>query len=244
MFAAFPFSVGGANKLTHRKRDGSVLSYQYDNLNRMTRKTVPSRAGLPSLHTRDVFYNYDLRNLQLGARFDSVNGEGIVNSYDGFGRMLSSQTNMSGLNKTFTYQHDDNGNRTRIVHPDSEQFNYEFDGLNRVNHIKQSTTSLATIAYNNRGSQASLDGGVASTMIYDLVGRLSSLSHDLAGTAADKWSLITGTLYRPTLTYENVGTKCASSRKIWRQQKLREKVVPEGGFEPPTQRFSVACSTN
>ena len=34
------------NRLTHRKRDGSVLAFQYDNLNRLIRKTVPERAGL------------------------------------------------------------------------------------------------------------------------------------------------------------------------------------------------------
>ncbi len=36
---------------------------------------------------RDAHYNYDLRNLQLQARFDSAAGEGVTNAYDGFGRL-------------------------------------------------------------------------------------------------------------------------------------------------------------
>src|SRR3546814_10694604 len=65
----FPYTT--LFRLTLRKRDGSILSFQYDALNRMTVKTVPERAGLDASHARDVFYEYDLRSLQLKARFDS-----------------------------------------------------------------------------------------------------------------------------------------------------------------------------
>ncbi|MEP2990316.1 MAG: RHS repeat-associated core domain-containing protein [Parasphingorhabdus sp.] len=183
-YEAYTYDTKG-NQLTHRKRDGSTLSFQYDALNRVTRKTVPERTGLSSTHTRDVFYSYDNRGLQTKARFDNINGEGVTNVYDSFGRMTSSQINMSGLNKTLTYVHDKNGNRTRVTHPDGQQFNYEFDGLNRVDNIKRTSTSLATLSYNNRGLQASLGVGVTSNMIYDAAGRLSNLSHDLAGSDSD-----------------------------------------------------------
>src|SRR3546814_9894025 len=55
-----------------RKRDGSTLTYQYDALNRMTKKVVPARTGLASTHTRDVYYGYDARGQQLYARFDGA----------------------------------------------------------------------------------------------------------------------------------------------------------------------------
>src|SRR3546814_7905083 len=64
----FPYTT--LFRSTLRKRDGSILSFQYDALNRMTVKTVPERAGLDASHARDVFYEYDLRSLQLKARFD------------------------------------------------------------------------------------------------------------------------------------------------------------------------------
>ncbi len=80
------------NRTSLRKRDGSTLTYGYDALNRNTVKVVPERSGLSSTHTRDVYYGYDLRGLQTYARFDSSGGEGITNTYDGFGRLTSSNS--------------------------------------------------------------------------------------------------------------------------------------------------------
>lgn len=72
------------NRTSLRKRDGQTLTYSYDALNRVTVKT-PS-AG------QSTHYGYDLRGLQLYARFNSASGEGVTNSYDGFGRQVSSTT--------------------------------------------------------------------------------------------------------------------------------------------------------
>ena len=77
------------NRTSLRKRDGSVLAFHYDALNRMTAKIVPERAGLTAAQTRDVHYDYDLRGLQTKARFDSLGGEGVTTAYDGFGRVTS-----------------------------------------------------------------------------------------------------------------------------------------------------------
>src|SRR3546814_15592446 len=63
------------NRTSLRKRDGSTLTYQYDALNRMTKKVVPARTGLASTHTRDVYYGYDARGQQLYARFDELGRE-------------------------------------------------------------------------------------------------------------------------------------------------------------------------
>jgi RHS repeat-associated protein len=165
------------------KRDGSVISYQYDALNRNTVKIVPERAGLSATHTRDVYYGYDLRGLQIWARFDNVTGEGTNTGYDGFGRMTLSQMVIDGATRTLTYQYDKNSNRTQITHPDGQLLNYQYDGLNRMKAYLQGTTSLGTMTYNNRGRMAAMAGGVPTTYTYDPVGRLSALSHNLGGTA-------------------------------------------------------------
>ena len=80
------------NRTSARKRDGRVFTFAYDNLNRVTSKTVPDgcapiQVGTcpPASATRDVYYGYDIRGLQLYARFDSASGEGINNAYDGYG---------------------------------------------------------------------------------------------------------------------------------------------------------------
>src|SRR3546814_7600361 len=82
-----------------RKRDGSTLTYQYDALNRMTKKVVPARTGLASTHTRDVYYGYDARGQQLYARFDgaSSSSEGLTTVSDALGRMTSSALKMDGV---------------------------------------------------------------------------------------------------------------------------------------------------
>lgn len=66
------------NRKTFRKRDGSTLAYDYDNLDRVIRKIVPERPGLTAAQTRDVHYDYDnALGLQIMARFDGLDGEGV-----------------------------------------------------------------------------------------------------------------------------------------------------------------------
>jgi RHS repeat-associated protein len=168
------------------KRDGSVLAYSYDVLNRMTSKDVDAtnmRPTLAATHKRDVYYGYDLRGLQLFARFDSISGEGLTTAYDGFGRLSSSALLMDGSTRTLTYVFDKNNNRTQVTHPDAVQANYQYDGLNRMKTFLTGTTSLGTMTYNNPGLRATLTGGVPTTYGYDPVGRLNSLAHNLGGTA-------------------------------------------------------------
>ncbi|HYD38570.1 MAG TPA: hypothetical protein VEA60_13220 [Allosphingosinicella sp.] len=122
-----------------------MLGFDYDALNRMTRKTVPERSGLDPIHSRDVFYAYDLRGLQPKARFDSLSDEGVTNAYDGFGRMLWTNTNQGGQSRTLWFEHDADGHRTRLTHPaGGAVFGYLYDGVGRMiaAHEKASPASL------------------------------------------------------------------------------------------------------
>jgi RHS repeat-associated protein len=179
------------NRTSVRKRDGSVLTYQYDALNRNTVKIVPERAGLAATHTRDVYYGYDNRGLQTYARFDSATGEGIANSYDGFGRLASTSQVIDGTTRTLSYKRDKNGNRTELTWMDGAKTSYSYDGLNRMSVLYEgalgSTVNMLTYAYNNRGGIATQTGrySQATTLSYDTVGRLSSMAHNVAGTTND-----------------------------------------------------------
>ncbi|MBV8685926.1 MAG: RHS repeat protein, partial [Alphaproteobacteria bacterium] len=86
-YEAYGYDANG-NRTSLRKRDGAVLAFDYDALNRVTRKVVPERAGLAAAQTRDVFYRYDNRGLQLGAWYDGVGGEGVSSGYDAAGRLV------------------------------------------------------------------------------------------------------------------------------------------------------------
>jgi RHS repeat-associated protein len=187
-FEAYTYDPGG-NRTSSRKRDGSVLSFAYDALGRMTVKTVPTRGDLTAAQVRDVYYSYDLRNLQTAARFDSASGEGIANVYDGFGRLTSTSTSMGGNTRTLAYQYDREGGRTRITHPDGQWFNTSYDGLNRP--LLLQANGAATIAGNEYYPHGGLwvinRIGQATEINYDTVQRPYVLHHYLPTAGNVQW---------------------------------------------------------
>lgn len=185
-YEKYTYDLNG-NRTALRKRDGKSIAYEYDKLNRLTRENFPT--GTIS----DVYYGYDLRNLQLYARFDSSapTATGLTSTFDEFGRPETASTNQSGGARTLNYLHDAEGNRTRVTHPDGKYFAYSYDGLNRLKLITENnaTTALATITYDNQGRRQTLARGasVSSTGYgYDGVSRLKTLTQNLSTTAYDE----------------------------------------------------------
>ena len=183
-----------SNRTSYRKRDGRTFTFTYDALNRVTSKVVPDACvsgftctNVAASATRDVFYGYDNRGLQLFARFDSTAGEGITNVFDNMGRPSSSSTNMGGVTRTLSYLYDADSNRIRVTHPDSNYTTYEYDGLDRMNLIRENgSTSLYAITFDNQGRRSNASRTVASTAYgYDSISRLATLTDDLSGTSAD-----------------------------------------------------------
>ncbi|HEY5721952.1 MAG TPA: RHS repeat-associated core domain-containing protein [Allosphingosinicella sp.] len=187
-YEAYGYDANG-NRTSFRKRDGSLLTYTYDALNRMSVKFVPERGApfpLSTAQTRDVYYAYDLRGLQTEADFDSLSGEGLTTSYDGFGRQASNISTMGGATRTLAYQHDRNGSRTELTWPDGIKMSFVYDGLNRMSDVRQgalgSTTSIGAIAYKSDGARDSAAyGGNGTSYGYDGIGRLNSLADTFSG---------------------------------------------------------------
>ncbi|MBK9588203.1 MAG: RHS repeat-associated core domain-containing protein [Sphingomonadales bacterium] len=198
-YEAYGYDQGG-NRTSFRKRDGSTLAYQYDALNRVTAKLVPERAGLDPVHTRDVYYGYDNRGLQLFARFDGPLGEGISTSYDGLGRNIETTTALGGLTRTLKHQYDMNGNRTRITHPDGAIFDYTYDPLSRLRSASWTTQSGPTvpffaITYDELGRRTDASRASSSTgYTYDGVSRLATINQRFSG---DIGGLNEGLTYNP-----------------------------------------------
>ena len=183
------------NRTGLRKRDGRVICHRFDALNRPDAKffrAAPFAASscpatTPS-GTDAVYYGYDLNGLQLFARFGSATGQGVTNAYDKAGRQTSSSINMGGVTRTLTYQNDANGNRTRVTHPDSVYYVYEYDGLDRIGCVQQNgVTCLTHTPYYSHGRSAGLSRGNGTSTGYgwDGVGRMSGFSQSLGGTGAD-----------------------------------------------------------
>jgi len=169
------------NRTSLRKRDGQIIAYSYDALNRMTLKDVPGTAN-------DVYYGYDFRGLQLYARFGSATGLGITETYDNARRKLSSTNNLLA-NWTISYQWDADGNRIRRTDPDGVYFTTDYDGLDRATttHENGAAASLFTISYDQLGRRAGITraNGTTTSYTYDAADRLSQLKQDLTGTAND-----------------------------------------------------------
>ncbi|MFZ4747834.1 MAG: RHS repeat-associated core domain-containing protein [Sphingomonas sp.] len=196
------------NRTSLRKRDGRVLTFAYDALNRATSKIVPDGCapiqvgGCPAAAaTRDVYYGYDNRGLQLYARFDSGSGEGIATTYDNMGRAIASTSSMGGVSRTIGSTWDVNSNRWRVTHPDGQYFDYYRDGLDRIYYTDlNSSVPLFYPPYDSAGRVSVLyrlvSGAWAIPTVYgyDGVNRLVSLSTDLNGTSGD---LVQGFGYNP-----------------------------------------------
>ena len=169
------------NRAKLMKRDGNVIRYAFDALNRNTVKDIPG--GTAS----DVYYAYDLRGLQTAALFASASGVGITNIYDGFGELLSTTTTMGTTARTLGYSYDADGNRSQLTYPDSTYFTYVYDGLDRLTTIKEAgATAIVSTVFNPQQTVASQTrGAVTTTLGYDAVSRPTSWSDDLAGTTSD-----------------------------------------------------------
>jgi RHS repeat-associated protein len=186
-FESYAYDLNG-NRTTLRKRDGVSLGFHFDGLNRITLKSVP--ASVTGAAGYGVYYGYDLRGLQTYARFGSAAGAGISNVYDALGRLTASTTTMDGSARTFNSQYDAAGNRIALSSPSDYFAAYDYDGLGRMTAYREGATPIVQFAYDWNGRRSSLIAGAGSTSSsvygYDSAGRLSGLTRELAGSAADQ----------------------------------------------------------
>ncbi|WP_434129721.1 RHS repeat domain-containing protein [Methylocaldum sp. GT1BB] len=165
-----------SNLVSLRKRNGQSVTLAYDDLNRLLSRAYPTTAD-------NVSYVYDL----LGRRTQAnLTGYAITYAFDNAGRLTS--TTAGG--KTVSYQYDAASNRTRITWPEATPFyvTTSYDALNRPTAIKElGTTSLASYAYDDlsRRTTVTLGNGTTTSYGYSAQSALSSLGHNLAGTAQD-----------------------------------------------------------
>lgn len=179
-YEQYSYDANG-NRVSLRKRDGQVIGYSFDALDRMFAKDLPGTAG-------DVSYTYDLVGHQLSSSFSGT-GQGVSSSYDPVGRLASSTTTVGGFSRTLSYQYDGDGNRIRITHPDGAYFTYDYDGLDRMVAVHEGgTTILASINYDATGQRIRLGraNGTTTNYGYDGIGRLVSISDDLIGSSYDE----------------------------------------------------------
>ncbi len=172
------------NRTSLRKRDAKTITYTYDALNRVRSKTVPVSTGGAAGYS--VFYGYDVSGLQTFARFSSVTGTGVTNTYDGFGRLKTSSSNMGGTARTVTSSYDSHGNRVRVTHLDGAFFEYAHDAADSLMFISENgpSTALVSNLFDQFGRRYQINrdtAGSISLFDFDDISRLESIGHNLDG---------------------------------------------------------------
>lgn len=167
------------NVTSHRLRDGQVIAFSYDGLNRVKLKDLPGTEP-------DVTYTYD----NLG-RVKSANqsGNNLSFTWDALSRNLSQTAPQGTVNSSW----DVAGRRTRLTYPGTGLYvDYNYHVTGEMTKIRENGATLglgvlATYAYDNLGRRTSVTFGNGAVQAYtfDAVSRLASLSNNLGGTADD-----------------------------------------------------------
>jgi RHS repeat-associated protein len=172
------------NVAQRRLRDGNIIGYTFDNLNRVITKDVPATGAY---FEQDIAYQYDL----LG-RPTRATGDGwAVNAYvyDALGRMTTEQT----YNTAMYHAYDLAGRETRRTWAaDGNYVDYNRLVTGEVQYIRENGAQsglgqLGSYTYNDLGQLTNLTRGNGTVTAYnfDPVSRLSQLTHDLGGTTHD-----------------------------------------------------------
>jgi RHS repeat-associated protein len=184
-YEAYGYDVFG-NRTSVRKRDGATLTYSYDGMNRLVLKAVPASASGAAGYS--VYYGYDVRGLQLYARFGSPSGTGVTNTYDGFGRLVATTTNMDGTARTISSSYDAAGDRTRLSATSGYVMNFTYDTAgNMTSLVDGNNQTVVQLSYDTAGRRQTLALGPGASSPtsygYDASNHLTSLSHTIASTA-------------------------------------------------------------
>jgi YD repeat-containing protein len=167
------------NVTSQRQRDGQVIAFGFDALNRMTSVNRPNGHYWET----DDSFGYDLMGKLTSA---THNDHAVAFSYDALGRLLSQADSYYG---TTTAEYDAAGRRTRLLYPfGSGELRYDWLNTGEMSVLRDGSYAvLATFGYDTLGRRTSLSrlNGTSTSYGYDQVGRLASLGHDFAGTAHD-----------------------------------------------------------
>ncbi len=182
-YEQYAYDANG-NMLTKRTRRGDVITFAYDDLNRLIQRIVPGSGSVPGAGA--IGENYDFQYDLVGRRTYSYHYyQSVTTSYDAVGRIASSQT--TGPAKTVNYQYDPSGNLTKLTHPDGFDVDFTYDALNRVTAAKDGARVLASVSYDalSRRQNITYANGASASYAYTKRGDLTDHDWDLAGTVND-----------------------------------------------------------
>ncbi len=160
---------------TRQDARGSVASYGYDALNRLTSVNYDT-SGAPGVATTpNVTYNYDTssytstKGLLLSVGVGS--GYSETYAYDSFNRVSSLTHTIDGMNYAVSYQYNTINQRTQLTYPSTRIINMSHDSSARMSSIADAGTGnyVTGIGYNSAEQVTgwTLGNGVVEGFGYD-----------------------------------------------------------------------------
>ncbi|MFT4253096.1 MAG: RHS repeat-associated core domain-containing protein, partial [Caulobacter sp.] len=205
------------NRVGWRKRDGSIIDYGYDALNRMAAK---SGANVPA-----VAYAYDLAGRPTAVLL-GASGTGVVYGYDTAGRRTSETT----FGRALSFQYDKAGLRTRVTWPDGFYAGYVYDAAGQLKAVNDNGATsgaglLQTFVYDDLGrrTDSTRGNGTLSAYQWDSANRLTLFAHALVDTTN---SLTQSFAYNPAGQVTARGSSNANYR--WTPSSASEAYTADG----------------
>lgn len=165
-----------------RFRDGTGMAFFYDDLGRLIYRNRPQPAAV--LADTNTAYEYDDLSRMTRA-YDSREID-YRYSYDALGRLFE-ETSTNGIG-TLRWHYDQAGNIHSQQWADGMWTDYAYDATNALTRVRENDSFvLATYEYDEYGRRKTIARGNTTWThySYDGLSRLSSLTHDLIGTAQD-----------------------------------------------------------
>ncbi len=184
-YETYTYDANG-HQLIRRLRDGNTLTFNYDNLGRLSSRT-PGGSSAISSNDYAVNYNYNLVNAVTQiARPAPGDGQTLGYTYDALGRLI----NESQAYGSLSYQYDAAGDRTKMTWGDGFYATYAYDTVGGVTSISANGATsgvgvLASYTYDSLGRRTvvAYGNGTSQTIAYDAISRLAGLQLAFPNTA-------------------------------------------------------------
>lgn len=165
------------NVTSKRLRDGTVITFTVDGLNRQRTRVIPGE--------QTTTYGYDLQGKLMSAQ----NSDGLVSTtYDALGRQVAETQPFGSL----AWQYDAVGHRKRMTWNDGFYVTYDYDVAGNMTTIRENGATsgvgvLAAYSYDGLGRRTAVTygNGTSQTSSYDAAGNLQTLALDLGGSSRD-----------------------------------------------------------
>jgi RHS repeat-associated protein len=159
----FSYDAPG-NMIRHTNFNGTILTNQYDALNRLTNRSSGS-------------YQFALSYTPTGQRATMSDGSGTYSfAYDSRDRLLTN----AGPAGTLAYTYDIYGRLESIksLRSGGASLTYQYDSLNRITNVIDATAGSTLYGFDGVGNLQSMryPNAVTNTYIYDALNRLTNLT--------------------------------------------------------------------